>query len=335
VEHVVGGTIEFAAETLKERILRAREVSWANFGRRIRFYAPGFTYYRNKYFRSSRTAFPSISVTGSFCSLDCPHCGRKILETMIPAQTPERLIETCSEIKRRGGVGCLISGGCLPDGSVPLDRFVDAIAEAKKMGLTIVVHTGLIDLETANSLKEAGVDAASIDIIGSDQTIKEIYNLDASVRDYNESLDALGKSRIPFMPHVLVGLHHGMVKGEYEALRMIAEHHPTALILIAFFPVKGTRMERVKPPSPESVIEVLVQARFMMPKVPTALGCARPKGNHRARTDTLAIEAGVNAIAHPSVVAIERAEALGLEASFSSLCCSQVYADLWADIGGR
>ncbi len=321
-----------SAERLDDRILRARRVSWRNFGRRILFYAPGFVHYDSEYFRSSRAAFPSISLTGSFCSLNCDHCGGRILETMIPAQTPKRLIEVCSEIKEKGGVGCLISGGCRPDGSVPIGRFVDAIAEVKRdLGLTLVVHTGLIDAGTAKRLRKAGVDAVSIDIIGSDETVKEIYNLDASTDDYGKSLDALNRSGIPFTPHVLVGLHYGSLKGEFNALKMIAGYRPSALILIAFFPIRGTEMESVDPPSPEAILEVLVEARLMMPQVPIALGCARPKGKHRARTDTLAVEAGVNAIAFPSPEGVTRAEALGLEISFSPLCCSLVCVDIGND----
>lgn len=324
----VGNYAELLPERFEEKILRSREISWNSFGRRIRFYAPGFAHYGNEYLRSLRSTFPSISITGRFCSLNCGHCEGRILGTMVPAQTPRRLMEVCTDIKERGAVGCLISGGCIPNGSVPVGRFIDTIGKIKsRLGLTIVVHTGLIDFETAKRLREAGVDAVSIDIIGSDETIKEIYNLDASTKDYEESLHALSESGVPFTPHVLAGLHYGTLRGELEALRMIAKYRPSALIMIAFFPIKGTRMEDVKPPSPEEIIEVLIQARFMMPKVPMALGCVRPKGKHRAMTDSLAVEAGVNAIAFPTVEAIERSKTLGLEISFSSVCCSQIHED--------
>ena len=315
-------------EDLESGIKKARELSWENFGRRIRFYAPSFTYYRNKYFKPSRLAFPSISITGRRCSLNCKHCGGRILETMIPAETPEKLMRVLRRIKAHGAAGCLISGGCLPDGSVPISRFVDAIAEAEKMGLKVVVHTGLVDLETAENLREAGVDAVSVDIIGSDETIREIYNLEASVRDYEETLEALSKAGMPFTPHVLVGLHYGELRGEFNALKMISKHNPSALIIIVFFPIRGTGMEHVKPPPPEDVAKVLVQSRLMMPKVPIVLGCARPKGKHRVRTDILAVEAGVNGIAFPEAKAVERALKLGLNVSFSPLCCSQIYSDI-------
>jgi len=314
---------------LEEALATAQSISWKNFGKKIKFYAPSFIYYKTNYFCSSPEAFPSISVTGSSCALKCKHCGGKVLNTMFPATTPSDLINLCAELKRKGAVGCLISGGCLPDGSVPLDKFVDGIAEVKRnMGLTLVVHTGVIDFSTARRLKEAGVDAALIDIIGSDETIREIYQLNVKVEDYDRSLRALHKSGISFVPHVLVGLHYGKLKGEFQALKMISKYSPSAVIIIALMPIHGTPMENVSSPKPKDIVRVLATARLMMPRTPIVLGCMRPKGEHKVRTDTLAVNAGVNAIAFPAEEAVQLAESLGLEVTFSSLCCSQIFGDV-------
>jgi uncharacterized radical SAM superfamily protein len=313
----------------KEALNLAREVSWRNFGKKIRFYAPSFMYYKSDYFHSSPTAFPSISVTGSACALKCKHCDGRVLNTMFPAPTPKELINLCAKLKNNGAVGCLISGGCLPDGSVPLDRFVDAIAKIKReLRLIIVTHTGVIDLPMARRLREAGVDAALIDVIGSDETIREIYQLKVKVEDYDRSLRTLHESGIPLVPHVLVGLHYGKLKGELQALKMISKYSPSAVIIIAFMPIRGTPMENVKPPTPEDVAKVLATAKLMMPQTPIVLGCMRPKGEHRRKTDKLAVEAGVNAIAFPTEEAIQLAESMGLEITFSSLCCSQIFEDI-------
>lgn len=295
----------------------------------IRFYAPSFINYKTNYFRSSKAFFPSISITGSYCALECKHCDGKVLNTMLPVSTPNDLFELCRKLKEKGALGCLISGGCLPDGSVPIDGFIDAIVKVKKeLDLIIVTHTGVIEKPTAKRLKKAGVDAALIDIIGSDQTIREIYNLEVSVEDYDKSLKALNKAGIPFVPHLLVGLHYGKLKGELQALKMISNYSPSAIIMIAFMPIHGTPMERVKPPDPEDIAKVLVMAKLIMPKMPIALGCMRPKGKHRAMTDNLAVKAGVDAIAFPDEKAIQLAESLGLEISFSPICCSQIFTDL-------
>jgi hypothetical protein len=316
-------------EKLEEALNRARSISWRTFGKKITFYAPSFIHYETEYFRSSPITFPSISITGSFCALKCKHCGNKILETMIPATTPQELLRVCIDLKRKGCVGCLISGGCLPDGSVPVGRFIEAIARVKKeLGLTVVVHTGIIDIVTARELKKAGVDAALIDIIGSDDTIHKVYKLNAKVEDYDRSLMALQKSGIPFVPHVLVGLHYGKLKGEIRSLKIISKYAPSAVIVVALMPIDGTPMENVDPPSPEDVARVLAAARLMLTDVPIVLGCARPKGEHKIRTDMLAVKTGVNAIAFPAEEAIRLAEALGLQITFSPFCCSQIFQSI-------
>jgi len=315
-------------EELEKMTDASRELSWKHFGRKIWFYAPSFTHYKCFRFRSSPDFFPSISVTGASCALNCKHCQGKILRTMIPALTPVDLIEVCRRLKEKGCVGFLISGGCLPDGSVPLERFVEALAQIKRdLGLRIVAHTGLIDLQLARKLKEAEVDAALIDVIGSDETIKEVYQLNAQVEDYDRSLKALHDSGIPLVPHVLVGLHHGKLKGELQALKMISKYDPSAVIVIALTPIMGTPMEEVTPPKPGDILRVLITARFMMPSTPLVLGCVRPKGKHRVETDILAVKAGVNAIAFPSGDAVRLADSVGLAVSFSSLCCSQIFEE--------
>lgn len=299
--------------------------------KQIRFYAPSFMYYKTSYYCSSAKDFPTISVTGKDCALRCKHCGGKVLETMLPATTPEKLFSLCAKFKCDGAQGCLISGGCLPNGYVPLNDFVDVIGRVKhELGLTVFVHTGVIDSESATRLKNAGVDAALMDIIGSDETIREIYNLNVTVKDYENSMKALHEVGVVFVPHVIVGLHYGKLKGEFDALKMIYDYKPSALVVIAFMPIHGTEMANVKPPKPLDIAKVLTVARLMFPETPLVLGCMRPKGKHRVETDTLAVNAGVNAIAFPAEEAIKHAENQGYGISFSSFCCSQIYMDIKA-----
>jgi uncharacterized radical SAM superfamily protein len=296
--------------------------------KKIRFYAPSFMYYNVSHYHSSIEEFPAISVTAGSCSLKCKHCGGIVLETMYPAMSPKKLFELCLKLKGKGAKGCLISGGCLPNGSVPIERFLPEIERVKReLGLTVFVHTGIIDARTAKELKDATVDAALIDIIGSDETINEIYKLKLNVSDYDNSLKALKQSGIAFVPHVIVGLHYGKLKGEFDALRMIEKYGPSAIVVIGFMPIRGTEMEGVKPPEPFAIAKVITVARLMFPEIRLVLGCMRPKGRHRTETDRWAVKAGVDGIAFPAEEAIRLAEIRGLSVSFSSFCCSQIYDD--------
>ncbi|MEM3731793.1 MAG: radical SAM protein [Candidatus Bathyarchaeia archaeon] len=321
-EHVWSAPEKELANLIDEGVLAPKK-------RQIRFYAPSFMYYKTSHYCSSPNHFPTISITGKGCALKCKHCGGKVLETMYPATTPEELYGLCVKLKKEGAFGCLISGGCLPNGSVPIRKFIDAIRKVKsQFGLVVFVHTGIIDFETASGLKSAGVDAALIDIIGSDETIKEIYNLKVTVRDYEKSLRTLNDSGISFVPHVIAGLHYGKLRGELQALKMISKFRPSALVIIAFMPIHGTEMAKVEPPKPIDIARVLAAARLMLPTTPIVLGCMRPKGKHRTETDILAIKTGVDAIAFPAEEAINFAEKMGYKKSFSSYCCAQVYFDV-------
>ena len=294
----------------------------------VHFYAPSFMYYKTSHYFSSQNHFPTVSVTGTACALNCKHCEGKILETMLPVEAPEKLLELATKLKHDGASGFLVSGGSLPDGSIQLKPFIPAIEKIKRESdLTVFVHTGIIELDTAVALKIAGVDAALIDIIGSDETVKKVHNLNITVNDYTRSLKALQEAGLNFVPHIIVGLHDGKLRGELEALKIIASVKPSAVVVIAFMPIHGTAMAEVKPPQPAEIARVTAVARLMFPRTPLVLGCMRPKGKHRSETDVLALKAGADALAFPSEEAVRYAETHGYKFSFSSQCCAQIYAE--------
>lgn len=296
--------------------------------KKVLFYVPSFMYYKTTYYRSSQFHFPTLSLTGTSCALDCKHCGAKVLETMQPAETPEKLFALASKLKHHGALGCLLSGGCLPDGSVPLGQFIPTIEKIKReLNLTIFVHTGIIDLDTAIELKKAGIDAALIDVIGSEETAKRIYGLNVTADHFVASLNALQEAGLNFVPHIIVGLHDGKLKNELDTLKIISSVRPSALVVIAFMPLLGTAMANVNPPQPIDIAKVIATARLMFPRTPMVLGCVRPKGKHRTKTEVLALKAGVNALAFPSEKVIEYAKANSYKFSFSSHCCAQIYTE--------
>jgi hypothetical protein len=294
----------------------------------VRFYAPSFAYYKTRYFCSSTNLFPTFSVTGTSCALNCKHCGGKVLSTMYSVESADKLFSLCFKLKQKGALGCLISGGCLSDGSVPLKQFASTMEKVKReLDLTIFVHSGVIDSETAVLLKSVGVDAVLIDVIGSQETIGSVYNLDVDVLDYADSLRALNNAGLSFVPHVIVGLNDGHLDGELEALKMIQATSPSAIVIIAFMPIRGTVMEKVQPPKPVDIAKVVAVARLMFPQTPLVLGCMRPKGKLRVETDVLALKAGVDGIAFPCEEAVNFAQAQGFSVSFSSFCCAQIFMD--------
>ncbi len=298
----------------------------ANFGNEAYFYAPSLKRYETSGFKnSSQPFFIPVSITGHDCHLKCEHCRGKILETMYSATSPGQLVEIGLKLKEQGGEGLLVSGGALADGTVPLHEYLGAIRELKQLGFQVAVHTGLVDERLAQGLADAGVDIAMIDIIGAEETIRRVYHLRTGVSDFENSLRYLSESGVKTAPHVVIGLDHGRVVGEINALEMISRHDIWSLVLVVLTSHHGTPMQDVIPPSPEEIAEIFVSAREMFPATPILLGCARPFGDHKVKTDALALKAGLNGIAYPAEGIPELAVELGLQPVFSEQCCSLIY----------
>ncbi len=313
---------------LVSKLREGLEIRLERFGRRVYFHSPGFKHYEVEDFSLREPPrFVDISVTGRSCELMCDHCAGKILWHMIPATTPEELWRVCAELKEKGVTGVLVSGGSDRDGFVPLQPFFGTMKRVKReLGLRVTCHVGLVDEGFAEGLKEAEVDAVLLDIIGDDETIAKVYRLPhRSVRDYERSLRFLREAGHVVVPHVVIGLHYGKIRGEFRALRMIADHDPDTLVLVVVMPYYGkASFQLLKPPSVEESVEVVLHARRIMPGVPIMIGCARPAGPERVRFDAYSLLAGVNGIAFPAEGVLTYAKSIGLEPVVSPDCCSMV-----------
>ncbi|MHA2152453.1 MAG: hypothetical protein ACXAAQ_10765 [Candidatus Thorarchaeota archaeon] len=300
------------------------------FGNELLCYSPtAYPYKINDHKQTSPHNFISLSVTGTSCSLNCEHCEGHLLKGMEATVTPENLFERCSQIKSRGGEGILISGGSDSEGYVPLERFGDAIRQVKsELKLEVVVHTGLVSETTAQLLAEAQIDAAMLDVIGDEKVSREVYHIENGPEKMRRSLDILESLNVPTVPHILVGLDYGRLGGELEALQMISQGSPSAVVIIALSPVRKTSMEGVEPPSPEDIGRILTIARLGMSKTPMLLGCARPMGQHKIDTDLFAIESGINGVALISQEGVDFARSKDLEPVFLDVCCSLAYKSM-------
>lgn len=326
-EELLERCFDLSFKELEPLFDNAYQISRKNFSDTIHFYVPGMVHFDTPFYKSNGSyGFPGISITGKSCQLKCDHCNGRLLESMIPATTPRDLYDVCLDIREKGGDGCLISGGSLKDGSLPLIEFVPVIKRIKRdLQLKIVVHTGIIYPDLAEALADSGIDAAMLDIIGSDETIREVYHLNYDTDAFEQSLSLLEQRGIPIVPHIVVGIHYGQIRGEKKALTVISKHHPAAVVVVALMPLAGTPMEHTTPPSSTEIARVVLAARLLMPTTPLLLGCARPRGMNKIETDILAIKAGVNGIAYPSEEVCNLTQEMGLSFDFHQQCCSLMW----------
>lgn len=267
-------------------------------------------------------AFPAFSVTGGACALDCAHCRAEILKPMIPAGDPAAFAARIGGLVAQAGLrGFLLSGGSNRRNEVPFDRYLPAIRAIKDLhpDVQVLAHTGLVDARRAAALKAAGVDVAMLDIIGDARTIRDVYNLDRPVEDFEASLAHLVAAGLTVVPHVVAGLHFGALRGEERALEIIARHRTAAAILVVVMPAFAApgfgALDLAEGAALFGTARQVLADRLLM------LGCARPHGAARIAFDMAAVLAGFDGVAYPADEAMQAAQLLGRVPDHVRSCC--------------
>jgi hypothetical protein len=271
-----------------------------------------------------RNSFPAFSITGSACALNCDHCQTKILSPMIPATNPEELDRKVRDLVLLQGLqGFLLSGGSNRRNEIRYERYYPVIEKLKHdfPDMRIAIHSALLNATAAKRMEAAGVDTAMMDVIGADETIRDVYHLDRPVADFEETLAALCGTRMQVTPHIVIGLHYGRLLGEEKALEIVARHKTHALVLVVIMPFYAKPGTFVAP-STADVGRIFLQARHLLQDRELNLGCARPAGLHKRVTDAYAVMAGLDGIAFPAEGAASVAGALGRTCVQQHSCCS-------------
>ncbi len=292
----------------------------------LRFYTPTFRSYASEELKGcGKASFPAFSITAGACALNCDHCQAKILEPMIPATKPEELdrkVRDLVMLKDLGGF--LLSGGSNRRNEVPYERFYPTIEKLKRdfPHLRIAVHSALLDERRARLMESAGVDVAMMDVIGAQETIRDVYHLDRPVSDFEATLAALTATKMEVVPHIVIGLHYGRLLGEENALDIISRHKVAALILVIVSPIYAPPDKPFATIGTEDVAKVFVAARQRVTDAPVQLGCIRPAGLHKLTTDAYAVMAGFDGIAYPAEGTVALARAIGRSVEQEHACCS-------------
>lgn len=321
------GSIEALEDAALDRALVERfERSAALVRRReIRFSTPTFRAYSSCDIEGcGKNSFPAFSITAAGCALMCEHCQAKILEPMIPATSPEML-----ESKVRALVltqdlqGFLLSGGSTRRNEIRYERYLPVLERLKREfpHLRVAVHSALLDAPRARAMASAGVDTVMMDVIGSADTIREVYHLDRPVDDFEATLAALCSTTMEVVPHIVIGLHYGRIVGELAALDIVSRHRIHSLVLVVIMPFYA-RPGTFVTPTTSDIGDVFLEARARLRERQVLLGCARPPGMHRRVTDAYAVMAGLDGIAFPAEGALAVAHAIGRPAAQEHACCS-------------
>ena len=219
--------------------------------------------------------------------------------------------------------GFLLSGGSNKRNEIRYSRFYPVIEQLKRdfPQLRIAIHTALTDEAGAREMESAGVDVAMLDIIGAQETIRDVYHLDRPVDDFESTLAALCSTSMQISPHIVIGLHYGRILGEENALDILSRYDTKALVLVVIMPFYA-RPGTFATPETAEVGRIFFEARRRLPERQVLLGCARPPGMHKRVTDAYAVMAGLDGIAFPADGAVAVADMTGRPFHQAHACCS-------------
>jgi len=301
------------------------ERSSAALGRPIRFSTPTFKAYSSCEMEGcGKNSFPAFSVTAGGCALMCDHCQAKILEPMIPATSPEMLERKVRAlIATQDLQGFLLSGGSTKRNEIRYERYLPVVERLKREfpQLKVAIHSALLDAPRAKAMEAAGVDTVMMDVIGAQETIRDVYHLERPVDDFESTLAALCGTKMEVVPHIVIGLHYGRILGEPNALDIVSRHAVHSLVLVVIMPFYA-KPGTFATPDTSDVGRIFLEARQRIPDRQVLLGCARPPGMHRRVTDAYAVMAGLDGIAFPAEGTLAVAHAVGRPAEQAHACCS-------------
>ena len=293
--------------------------------RPIRFSTPTFKDYASTELKGcGKNSFPSFSITAGACGLNCDHCRAEILKPMLAATSPAMLDQKVRHlIATQDLQGFLLSGGSNKRNEIPYERFYPVVEQLKRdfPHLSIAIHTALTDEAGARAMEAAGVDTAMMDVIGADETIREVYHLDRPVADFEATLAALTATRMKVSPHIVIGLHYGRVLGEPTALDIVSRYPVEALVLVVVMPFYAAPGLFAVPDAAD-VGRIFGEARRRLHDRQVLLGCARPPGLHKRAVDAYAVMAGLDGIAFPADGVVSVARAIGRPFHQEHACCS-------------
>jgi uncharacterized radical SAM superfamily protein len=293
--------------------------------RPIRFSTPTFKDYAStELMGCAKNSFPSFSITAGACGLNCDHCRAEILKPMIPATSPAMLDQKVRHLVATQNLqGFLLSGGSNRRNEIPYERYYPVVERLKRdfPDMSIAIHTALTDETGARAMEAAGVDTAMMDVIGADETIRDVYHLDRPVEDFEATLAALCATSMRVSPHIVIGLHYGRILGEARALDIVGRHAVEALVLVVVMPFYA-RPGLYEVPDTVDVGRIFGEARRRLPDRQVLLGCARPPGMHKRVVDAYAVMAGLDGIAFPADGVVGVARAIGRPYHQEHACCS-------------
>jgi biotin synthase len=240
-----------------------------------------------------------LSVKTGGCPEDCAYCPQaaryhtevkvhKLLEV-------EEVLNKAMEAKESGSTRfCMGAAWREVRDNRDFDKVIEMVKGVSTMGLEVCCTLGMLTVEQAQKLKDAGLYAYNHNL----DTSKEFYGDIISTRTYEDRLETLDNVREAKIS-VCSGGIIGMGEKEEDRIGMLhvlatLKEHPESVPVNALVPVEGTPLEDQPKVSVWEMVRMIATARIIMPKTMIRLSAGRVRMN--LEEQALCFLAGANSI---------------------------------------
>lgn len=239
-----------------------------------------------------------LSIKTGGCPEDCGYCSQSAHhETGLKASKlmeVKRVIAEATKARDAGATRYCMGAAWRNPKPRDMDAVVAMVEGVKALGMETCMTLGMLDLEQAARLKQAGLDYYNHNIDTSERYYSEII----STRSFADRLDTLEQVRQSGIK-VCCGGIVGMGEEAIDRIDMLVTlanlpEHPESVPINMLIPIAGTPLAEAKPIEPIEFVRVIALARIMMPKSHVRLSAGRT-----AMTDemqALCFFAGANSI---------------------------------------
>ncbi|RUU14502.1 biotin synthase BioB [Mesorhizobium sp. USDA-HM6] len=239
-----------------------------------------------------------LSIKTGGCPEDCGYCSQSAHhETGLKASKlmeVRRVITEAARARDAGATRYCMGAAWRNPKPRDMDAVVAMVEGVKALGMETCMTLGMLDLEQASRLKQAGLDYYNHNIDTSQRYYSEVIST-RSFADRLETLENVRQSGIKVCCGGIVGMGEEKVD-RIDMLVTLANlpEHPESVPINMLIPIAGTPLAEAKRIEPIEFVRMIALARIMMPKSQVRLSAGRT-----AMTDemqALCFFAGANSI---------------------------------------
>jgi biotin synthase len=220
-----------------------------------------------------------LSIKTGGCPEDCGYCSQSArYETGLKASklmTVERVVEEARKAREAGATRYCMGAAWRSAKDRDMDALVAMVNRVKALGLETCMTLGMLSIEQAQQLKEAGLDYYNHNIDTSERNYGEIN----TTRSFADRLDTLANVRDSGIK-VCCGGIAGMGEEALDRIEMLVTlanlpDHPESVPINMLIPIDGTPLAHAAPIGPIDFVRTVALARILMPRSYVRLSAGR------------------------------------------------------------